>query len=328
MTAKRRVTILLSSAGRRVSLLRSLREAAAAAGYDARVIACDADPTAPALHVADAAFLAPPCAGADFDDFAVDLAARERVDLVVPTIDPELPVWSRLRERLAAVGTTVAVSGPQTVEIAADKRRTHEHCVRNGIPCPRQATPSAVLAGRARWRLPLIVKPARGSGSDGVLRVSDWSQLRHVAGVGGLVVEELVPGVEHTVDVYLDRRGVAHCPVVRRRLAVRAGEVSKAQVVRDARLESVAVKTVESLPDAFGVLNVQVFADGPDVSVIEINARFGGGYPLTWRAGGRYGQWLIQEVLDGTPPPAAPPVEDGLLMLRWDEEVFVAGHAS
>jgi carbamoyl-phosphate synthase large subunit len=152
--------------------------------------------------------------------------------------------------------------------------------------------------------------------------VRTWAEFDSVIG-DDLVVEEFLSGVEYTVDVFVDRAGEVRCPVVRRRLEVRAGEVSKARVVRDDQLASLAVKVVETLPGAYGCLNVQIISDGADAGVVEINARFGGGYPLTWRAGGRYSEWLIREIAFGEKPPAAPPVDYGLTMLRWDEEVLV-----
>jgi carbamoyl-phosphate synthase large subunit len=320
---RRPFTVLLSSAGRRVSLLRSLREALDAADLAGRVVACDLGWTAPAMHVADAGFTVPACDDPVFGERVVELCAREKVDLVIPTIDPELPVWAALRAELSGAGTTVAVSDLAAIAVASDKRRTNEHCRAFGLPCPRQATVSGVLDDRAGWRLPLIAKPARGSASRGLRRITAWDELGRLPADDDLVLEELAAGTEHTVDVYVDRAGVVHSPVVRRRLEVRGGEVSKSQVVPDGQLASLAVKTVETLPGAYGVLNVQMFTDGRSAVVIEINARFGGGYPLTWRAGGRFGEWLIREVAWGEAPPADPVIEHGLMMLRWDEEVFV-----
>jgi carbamoyl-phosphate synthase large subunit len=321
-TTSRPFTILLSSAGRRVSLLRSLRQAISDVGIDGRVIACDLGWTAPAMHVADAGFVMPRCTDPQFVDRALELCADEGVDLVVPTIDTELPVWARLRDRLAERGTTVAVSDPAAIDIAADKRLTNRHCRSIGAPCPRQASLSEVQANPADWQLPLIAKPARGSASSGVVCVSDWETLRDIHATEPMVVEEHALGVEHTVDVYVDRTGTVRCPVVRRRLEVRAGEVSKGQVVQDDRLADLALLTVKSLPGAYGPLNVQIFDDGTASTVIEINARFGGGYPLTWQAGGRYGEWLVREQL-GHQLTATLIPDYGLMMLRWDEEIFV-----
>lgn len=314
---------MISSAGRRVSLLRSFRSAIAETGLPGRVIACDMSRLAPAMHVADDGFVVPRCTDPGFLPTVVELCARQRVDLVVPTFDTELPVWARARAALASAGTVVAVSAPETVAIAGDKRRTHEHCRRVGIPVPRQATPAEVLARPADWPLPLIAKPATGFAGQGLRRVETWSALESLASTPDLVVEEVAAGLEHTVDVYVDRAGQVHAPVARRRLEIRAGEVSKSLVVRDGHLESLAVKTVETLPGAYGPLNVQMFSDGRTATVIEINARFGGGYPLTRRAGGRYSEWLVRETAFGAAPPARPRIEHGLMMLRWDEEVFV-----
>jgi carbamoyl-phosphate synthase large subunit len=71
---------------------------------------------------------------------------------------------------------------------------------------------------------------------------------------------------------------------------------------------------------------VQFFATGRDaasIRVIEINTRYGGGYPLSWEAGARYPRWTLEELL-GQPTTAAPDQwRDGLTMLRYDDAVFV-----
>jgi carbamoyl-phosphate synthase large subunit len=319
-------TILISSAGRRVSLLRTFRQALDAIGIPGRVIACDLTELTAAMQMADVRHVVPRCDSPGFAAAMRLLCASEQVDLVIPTIDTELPIWAQLKGELAQAGTTVAVSSPSTIAIAADKRRTNAHCLSSGIPVPRQSTPALVSDIRSQWSLPLVVKPPMGSASNGLHIVRAWDELDHIVkneSHEAVIVEEFLPGVEHTVDVYVDRSGEVHCPVVRRRLEVRAGEVSKARVVRDDGLASLATKVVETLPGAYGVLNVQIFSDGLTAGLVEINARFGGGYPLTWRAGGRYSEWLIREVAFGEKPPAAPSIQDDLTMLRWDEEVFV-----
>lgn len=319
-------TILISSAGRRVSLLRTFRRALDAIGIPGRVIACDLTELTSAMQMADSRYVVPRCDSPEFADVVRRLCATERVDLVIPTIDTELPIWAQLKGQLATAGTTVAVSSPSAIAIAADKRKSNAHCLRSGIPVPRQSTPALVSGTQSQWSLPLVVKPPMGSASKGLQLIRAWRELERTPDDESdedLIVEEFLPGVEHTVDVYVDRSGEVHCPVVRRRLEIRAGEVSKSRVVREQGLASLAAKVVQTLPGAQGVLNVQIFWDGTSANVVEINARFGGGYPLTWRAGGRYSEWLIREVAFGEQPPADPSIEFDLTMLRWDEEIFV-----
>jgi carbamoyl-phosphate synthase large subunit len=106
-TDDRPFTVLISSAGRRVSLLRSFRDALAAAHLPAQVIATDMTTLSSAMQVADQGFKVPRCTDPAFPAAMLQLCGRENIDLVVPTIDTELPVWARLRPQLSAAGTTV-----------------------------------------------------------------------------------------------------------------------------------------------------------------------------------------------------------------------------
>lgn len=318
-------SVLLSSAGRRVALLDSFRASARALGLDGRVIAADCSPVASAFQLADDRRVVPRCDDPDFVPTMVELCRREEVVVLVPTIDPELPVLAAAADEFAAVGTTVAVSTPATVAIGADKRATHAWLTANGFPTVAQATVAEVLSAGDGWELPVIVKPARGSASIGVERISDVRRLETMAHDEELVVQSIARGVEHTVDLYVDRGGRVRCAVPRRRIEVRGGEVSKAVTVRCPELVDLASDLARALPGAFGALNVQVFVD-PETNafaVIEINPRFGGGFPLSYAAGADFPRWILEEALGRPSSATADGWQVGLVMLRYDDAVFV-----
>jgi carbamoyl-phosphate synthase large subunit len=321
------VRVLISAAGRRGALLGLFRAALAELGLHGELLAADLTPLAAAFHLADRAFVVPAAADAAFVPAMLELCARERVALVVPTNDHELPVYAASREAFAAIGTTVAISTPDVVAIGRDKLRTNAWCREHGLPTVRQATPAAVLADPGAWRFPLIAKPARGSAAIGVERVADVEELRREAGEG-YVVEETAPGVEHTIDL-LVLDGRLRSAVPRKRLEVRAGEVQKAVTVRRGDLDDLARRVAEALPGAFGALNVQAFLDETSgaLSVIELNPRFGGGFPLAHAAGASFPRWLLEHVL-ALPSTAHAGFRDGLVMLRYDEAVFVSAAAA
>ena len=327
----RPVTVLVSSAGRRVELLRGFRRALAALGVEGRVIATDASWYASALHEADEGFLVPRLGDPAFVPTVVELCEKQGVDLVVPTIDTEMRAWNEARPRLEEVGTTLSLSSPEVVAIAGDKQRTHDWLVGHGFPTVHQAAPDEVLARPGDWPFPLVVKPRFGSAGIGVEVVRDPDELAAAArrATGDVVVQTLARGAEHTIDVLVDRRGRAVCAVPRRRIEVRAGEVSKGVTVRSPLLQRLACELCEALPGAYGTITVQAFLDGaPDdpaatVAVIEINARYGGGFPLALEAGADFPRWQLEELL-GLPSTATP--DDwraGLVMLRYDAAVFV-----
>lgn len=324
----RPVTVLVSSAGRRVELLRAFRRALDALGLDGRVLATDASWYSSAFHAADEAFLVPRLDAPDFVACLVELCEKQQVDLVVPTIDTEMAALAVGRDQLAAVGTTVALSGDDVVDIAADKQLTHDWLVANGFPTVAQAGAEAVLADPAAWTFPLITKPRFGSAGIGVRIVHDAAELALAAGsraLGEMVVQSPAPGREHTIDVLADRSGRCVCAVPRRRIEVRSGEVSKGVTVRSPELQALAADICEALPGAFGTITVQVFVgDAPgELAVIEINARYGGGFPLSREAGADFPRWQLEELL-GLPSTATTDGWcDGLVMLRYDAAVFV-----
>ena len=184
---------------------------------------------------------------------------------------------------------------------------------------------AAVGDDPASWPFPLVVKPRFGSAAHGVAIVGDTTALEVAARVGEVVVETVAAGTEHTIDVLVDRAGACVCAVPRRRIEVRAGEVSKAITVRSATLERLAADVSAALPGPFGALTIQVFVDeaSGQLAIIELNARFGGGYPLSREAGADFPRWMLEDLVGLPSTATADGWRDGLVMLRYDAAVFV-----
>jgi carbamoyl-phosphate synthase large subunit len=248
------------------------------------------------------------------------------VDLLVPTIDPELPVYAAAKQRLAEHGIKICISEPSTIEICRNKITTHAWLLANGFPTVRQTDPETALTDSPGWPLPLIVKPYNGSGSGGVQVLRTRREFEGLAEIGsGYIVQEIAPGREFTVNAYVNQAGDCVCAVPHWRKEVRAGEVSKGVTVKDPRLMDLAGAVTEALPGAYGPLNLQCFLDDSGaIRIIEMNARFGGGYPLAHRAGALFTDWLLDE-LEGKKLSYFDGWNDDLAMLRYDEAVFVPG---
>jgi carbamoyl-phosphate synthase large subunit len=317
--------VLISSAGRRVALLKAFRQSLGELDLQASVQAADMSPLSAAMQIADARHLVPACTTAEFIPHLLDICRENSIRLLVPTIDTELKAYSEACEEFAAVGTSVAISSPETIAICADKQRTHEWLVNNNFPTVRQASVDEILRDLEHWRFPLIAKPVAGSASAGIRFVRSARELRGLDGERDYVIQEVASGAEFTLDVLVDREGSARCSVPRLRLEVRAGEVSKGVTVRHANLEQLGSTICEELPGAYGVLTVQIFLDETTgtMNVIEINPRFGGGYPLAFQAGANYPRWMVEEMLGMTSTVSKDGWEDGLVMLRYDDAAFI-----
>lgn len=314
--------ILVTSAGRRTELLNCFRHAAAALGVEAEVLACDLNPDwSSACRSADKAFAVPRATDEGYADAVLAICRREGVALVVPTIDPELLPLSLARGRFAEVGCSAAVSAPPLIEIARDKLATAEFLAAHAIPSPRTAMAETAVADPGDWDWPLFIKPRHGSAGRGVGPVAGPGDIG--ASDEPMIVQSLLKGREFTINMYFDREGRMRCAVPHERLQVRAGEVEKG-ITRDmALLRGLARDIAAALPGPRGALCFQAVVDDEGAaSVFEINARFGGGYPLADRAGANFARWLIEDVL-GRPSTANDDWQAGTLMLRYDAAVFV-----
>lgn len=320
------LTLLLTSAGRRNQLADCFRADAVSLGLGLRVLAADLRPElSPACRQADASFAVPRCTDPGYVEALLELCSRERVGLLVPTIDPELPVLSEATERFAAVGTRLVVSRPEVVALANDKRRTAEVLAGAGVPTPRTVSLEELRTDPGRLRWPVILKPNRGSASAGVRRLEAEAQLAAVAANGDLIAQECAEGREYTVNVFFSADGRLRCAIPHERLEVRAGEVSKGRTVRLASLQAAAERMATVLPGARGPLCFQAMVGaGGEMVVFEINARFGGGFPLAHRAGGVFTRWLLEESL-GRTPVCSNDWREGVTMLRYDAAVFCDG---
>lgn len=317
------MNLLVTSAGRRNQLLNCFREDAKRLKVDLRVLAADANPAwSPACQEADAAFQLPACTRLEFVPALLDLCQKQKVRILVPTIDPELAVLSRHRSDFAAIGTRVIVSAPEVVALAGDKLATAARLMECGIPTPRTVSLADYLDSPAQWKMPVIAKPRAGSAGKGIILPKHPGEL---AGLdpSGYIVQDFWKGREFTVNVFFDKNGRLRSAVPHQRIEVRAGEVSKGITRRVPQLADAADKLTVALPGAIGPLCFQaILKDTGEFSVFEINARFGGGFPLAHHAGARFTQWLLEEER-GLSMSARDDWDEGVIMLRFDAAVFL-----
>jgi carbamoyl-phosphate synthase large subunit len=191
----------------------------------------------------------------------------------------------------------------------------------NGIPTPRTLTLADYKKCPQALQWPIIAKPNSGSASLGIIRPARPEDLANLE-ADDYIVQELWQGREYTVNVFFDQDGRLRCAVPHLRIEVRAGEVSKGRTERISSLEAAAENLASTIPGAMGPLCFQaIVAHDDSYAIFEINARFGGGYPLAHRAGARMSQWILEE-LSGRPVSANNDWTAGMTMLRYDQAVY------
>lgn len=319
------LTILFSSAGRRVELIECFRSAAHALGASLQVLAVDNRPDlSPACHKADQHFQVPLCSDPHFIETVAQICRAEKVALVIPTIDPELDFFAAHRARFQSFGTQLAISSCQVIATARNKLAAHQFLQQLGLRVPRTESLDVALASAREWSFPALLKPVQGSASVGQLLIrSSAALLAAEVPRSSYLLQEWIRGREYTVNCFFDaaslRTAVPHL-----RVETRAGEVSKGITQQVPALAQIA-RTLGTAwkGEAFGALCFQAIVPdlGPPL-VIDLNARFGGGYPLTHRAGADFARWLLEPIL-GRPSTASDRWREGVAMLRYDAAVFI-----
>jgi carbamoyl-phosphate synthase large subunit len=319
-------SVLVSSAGRRVQLVRYFQRALADLGIRGKLITTDMNPDwSAASRLSDAAFKAPKVSSPEYASFLTALVKREGVRLIIPTNDLELLVLCGLRDELQSLGCTAVVSDIDLVRISRDKRKSNEWFRTIGCEPPRALDKNALT-------YPCFVKPFDGSMSMGARALlSPASVSADVMTDARLMfLEYLAPSQfdEYTIDAYYDRGGVLRCFVPRKRLEVRSGEISKGIALRGKTYDYLAPRLAR-VTGARGCLTFQFFASKAEDRWVasELNARFGGGIPLTYGAGANYPEWLLREYILGDRVEDFDGWKDRTAMVRYDDDVIFEAEA-
>jgi carbamoyl-phosphate synthase large subunit len=319
-----KLSVLFTCIGRRVSLLNSFHRAARQLKINASFFGTDTTELSPAFQLCDKGFLVSPIVHPDYIKQLLTIVKTNRVKLLVPTIDTDLLVLAQNKPKFAELGCFVLVSKPDVVEICQDKRRTHKFLVANGFDAPDTISPRAALSlKKISW--PCLLKPWDGAAGKNVVVVNDRKELALFARrIPNAVCQEVIVGTEYTCDVYVDLDMNVRCVVPRKRIEIRAGEVSKGQVVKKEKIMKTVAELVRTLKAGPGVITVQCFLQqNGSIVFSEINPRFGGGAPLAIKAGANFPKWILQELLGKNPHIKFAGFRDGLTMLRYDAEVWV-----
>jgi carbamoyl-phosphate synthase large subunit len=324
--SRQAVNVLFVSAGRRVELLRAFRRSYSSLELSGNILAVDADPLAPALHEADRSWIVPHSSNDTFIPLLAEICQQENVALVFPLIDPDILILSRHRHDLEQNGTRVVVVPRRASELTADKLLTFDFFKQLGIPTPMcwsmEQLTNETLEG---LDFPLFIKPRFGSAGEHSYKVCNSREMNFFLDyVPTPVIQEFLPGPEITSDVVCDLNGEVVGVLSRRRIAVRAGEVSKGVTTYDPGIADVCVLIARSL-EAIGPITIQcILRDDGEPFFTEVNARFGGGFPLALAAGIDAPAWLLASAAGMRID--APPIgtyKRDLHMTRFDDSFFL-----
>lgn len=318
------MNILFTGIGRRVELLQAFRNAALVLNKELKLYGADMTGTAPALVYCDYIRKTAGMKDPSYIEELLHICLEDHIDLLIPTIDTDLAILSRNRKRFEDIGTRVMISDPEMIQICRDKNNISRFFMDCGLHAPKPVN---------NWReydmgFPAFIKPKDGSSSINAFKVENAEELEFYAGqIVDYVVQPFISGREYTVDIFCDWDGEPVSIVPRERIQVRAGEVLKTKITMDHAI----ICDCKQLCKVFrpcGPLTVQLIRDKQGTDwYIEINPRFGGGAPLSMKAGAKSAETVLK-LLDGEHVEYCAGITDGAVYSRYDQSVCISGGKS
>jgi carbamoyl-phosphate synthase large subunit len=316
-------SVLITAASRRVALVKTFKNAINKIG--GKLIAVDCDKYSSALYFADKHYLVPLVNDKDYIKIIKDIAQKENVKLIIPTIDYELMLWAENKRRFDEIGISVSVSPKKTIKICSDKLSTYNFFIKNNFPFPKSFTPDNLPE---KINFPLFIKPRRGRGSDDSIKINNNEEFEFYIKKGEYpLISEFLDGDEFTTDALFSKKGKLLRCVHRYRLIVRAGVSDRGKTFKNKKLTSY-IENIGKKLKFEGAVNIQGKISADRVSFFEINPRFSGGIQLTIASGANFPQIIIDELSGNDISSALYDYEDKLLMTSFEDSLFIDNNNS
>lgn len=309
------MNLLLTSVGRRSYLAEYFKAAMdRVVGSSSRVYVANSE-VSPAWNAADKGIVTPLIYDENYIPFLLKSCREYQIDLLLSLFDADLPVLAKHKDLFTMAGTTVVVSDPEVIQICNDKWATIGFLRKLKLPVPATflSLPESLAAlreGRISW--PVMVKPRWGMGSLAIYEAENEEELkvlyqksRKQISEGYLqyearqdaescvLIQEKLSGQEYGLDIINDLNGNYQTTIIKKKLAMRSGETDMAETVNHSELKMLG-ETLGRNMGHMGNLDVDVFDVDGKLYVLEMNARFGGGYPFSHLAGVDLPEAIIQ----------------------------------
>ena len=292
------MNVLLTSIGRRAYMVKYFKDVL---GKEGQVHVCNSDDKTVAFHYADKAVVSPLIYNDEYIPFLLKYCKENKISILLSLFDIDLPILSKNKNKFEEIGTKVIISNPELVEICNDKWKTYLFLKQNRFNVPKtyltlQKTMLALESGELKY--PIIIKPRFGCGSIALSIAEDEMALlyfysRNVRAINRtylkyesnaveekIIYQECLKGQEYGADIINDLNGNFCQANVRKKIAMRAGETDIAELVDEPTIS----KTLEQLGKTtrhVANMDVDVFMVEGKPYILEMNARFGGGYPFS-----------------------------------------------
>lgn len=314
------MNILLTSVGRRSYLVKYFKKAL---GKNGQVHVANSSPMTPAFSYADMSTVTPLIYDDNYIPFLMDYCIQHKINAIISLFDVDLFILASNKKLFEKNGVQVCISDKNVINTCNDKWETYNFLINNEFNVPKTyiTLKHAIEAINIKEiTFPIIIKPRWGMGSIGIFEAENQEELeilykKVISNIKdsylkyesnknlekSVIIQQKLCGQEYGLDVINDLSGKYCNTIPKIKYAMRSGETDCAEVVESRLLKRLGEQLGEKLKHV-GNLDVDVFVYNQKAYVLEMNARFGGGYPFSHMAGVNLPKaivhWLNNENID------------------------------
>lgn len=297
------MNILVTSAGRRGYIVEYFKEALAGSG---KVYAGNSGAISSAFYYADECVVTPLIYDKEYIPFLLEYCKKKQITIIVPLFDIDLFVLAQSKNMFKEQGISIIVSSESVIRICNDKWSTYQFCIQNNILTAKTYLNIEEAEREIQTKkinFPVVIKPRWGMGSLAIYQADDIDEmkclyqkcrkdiqstyLKYEAMIdveNCVIIQEKLQGQEYGMDIINNLEGEFCCSIIRVKYAMRAGETDCAAIVKMPKMQTIAEK-ISRVMRHIGNMDVDLFVEEDRVYLLEMNARFGGGYPFSHIAG-------------------------------------------
>ena len=309
------MNVLLTSVGRRAYLVDYFKKEF---GDNSKIICTNSSELSTALSVGDKSYISPMIYEETYIPFLLEICKKEKINILVSLFDIDLPILAYNRDKFENLGVKLILSDLSIIEVCNDKYKMNIFLKNNffdtiytGLSIEDEYIKNNISSEKK-----FILKPRWGMGSLGInisdeyeeakyfykkiRKDIDKSYLRYEAKQdieNSILIQELIEGKEYGLDIVNDLEGNYITTIVKEKLAMRSGETDIAKIVHFPLLEDFG-KRIADKTRHIANMDLDLILNDKGIFVIDMNARFGGGYPFTHKAGVNIVK-IIKELLEG-----------------------------
>lgn len=249
----------------------------------------------------------------------IGLCRQMEVKGLLSFFDPDVIRLAPHTDQLAAAGVGAVIPSEKVCEVSFDKYKTFLFLKERGFNTPithLDLGDALRDISAQRLKFPLIVKPRCGFASQHIYRARDEDELRVFHRCApGMIIQELISGEDYDFDICNNWKGEVLAVVPWRKLASRAGEVDRAVTCKNDELMELGVRLGAAVGHV-GPMDVDLIKRDGRIYIIELNTRFGGGYPMSHAAGADFPRLIMSLLRGENPKPEVGNFQSDIIMMK------------